>query len=276
MDSFFSAFGQALADQLKIGHRDISQGIREAIDLRPRWTVSIGSFQLPVTDAMISIAVTIVLLTLLAALFVGRRPAERPGRRQALAEKLIETVLNMCRSTGLNESQAERILPWTLSLGLYIMVSNVISVIHIKPASQNPAFPISLALFSLVFVIVNGIRFVGFKGFLYSMIDPMPAILPFNILDYIIKPISLAFRLFGNIFGAFILIEFLSLVVPIIIPTLFGLWFDVGDGIVQGVIFMFLTTNYVGEICEKSAASQERMAEKRRLKAERTAARPSP
>jgi F-type H+-transporting ATPase subunit a len=103
---------------------------------------------------------------------------------------------------------------------------------------------------------------VGLKGFWDSLIDPMPAMLPFKILDYLIKPLSLSMRLFGNIFGAFILMEFIYLVVPIIIPGILGIWFDIFDGILQAVIFTYLSTSYIGEILEGAEAAEEKRHER--------------
>ena len=45
----------------------------------------------------------------------------------------------------------------------------------------------------------------------------------------------------------FILMEFLGIVCPIILPGVFSLWFDLMDGILQAVVFAYLTTSYIGE-----------------------------
>ena len=95
---------------------------------------------------------------------------------------------------------------------------------------------------------------------------------PFKIIDFFIKPISLALRLFGNVFGAFILMEFLGIVCPLIVPGAFSLWFDLMDGILQAVVFCYLTTSYIGEVVESAHATKERNEEKAKLKAEAAAA----
>ena len=61
---------------------------------------------------------------------------------------------------------------------------------------------------------------------------------------------SLALRLFGNVFGAYILMEFIYIIIPVLIPGVVGLWFDLADGILQGAIFTYLTIMYIGEIVE--------------------------
>ncbi len=80
--------------------------------------------------------------------------------------------------------------------------------------------------------------------------------LPFKILDFFIKPVSLSLRLFGNVFGAYILMEFIYIVVPMILPGLLGLWFDIADGILQGIIFTYLSITYIGEVIESAHESK--------------------
>lgn len=258
--SFWQAFFRELGRKLLPGGRDIGESIREAIDLKPFATFRIGSLVIPVTSAMVSMAVAVVLAVILCVWLSRGFRTHRISKRQALAEKIYTGMLSVCRGAGLNETQALRVLPWTLGLGLFIALGNVLAVIKFKPASSNPAVPAVLALFSLVFIIVMGIRLTGVGGFVRSLLSPMGALLPFNLLDYVIKPISLAFRLFGNIFGAFILIEFLTAIVPLVLPSVFGLWFDLGDGLIQGVVFAYLTIIYIGEIVEK--AGHPRVAKK--------------
>ncbi|HHX37188.1 MAG TPA: F0F1 ATP synthase subunit A [Clostridiaceae bacterium] len=268
MQDFFSLFIQKLWDSIKIGNRDISEGIKEAIDLAPVFHIQIGDTTIPVTYSMISIVLSIIVLVILAAIFV-RKYSIHPTKQQAGVEALVESVLNLCRNQGLNDKQSETLLPWVMTIGLFITATNLLAVVGIKPASKSPAFPLAMALFTIVFVIIMGIRFVGVRGFFASLVHPMPGLLPFNLLDYIIKPLSLTFRLFGNVFGAFILLEFVTLVVPLFFPSILGLWFDIGDGIIQGVVFMFLSINYIGEIVHKSAERQEMAIEKARQKKEK-------
>jgi F-type H+-transporting ATPase subunit a len=74
--------------------------------------------------------------------------------------------------------------------------------------------------------------------------------LPFNILEYAIKPMSLCLRLFGNILGAFIIMELIDMFVPLFLPPIVGLYFDFFDGLIQTVVFTFLTTLYIAEAVE--------------------------
>ena len=54
-------------------------------------------------------------------------------------------------------------------------------------------------------------------------------------------------RLFGNVLGAFIIMEMIKLLVPAVLPAVFSLYFDLFDGLIQTIVFVFLTTLFTGE-----------------------------
>ncbi len=63
--------------------------------------------------------------------------------------------------------------------------------------------------------------------------------------------------------------EFIYIVIPLILPGLLGLWFDIADGILQGVIFSYLSITYIGEVIENAHSA----AEMKEQRAAQTAAR---
>jgi F-type H+-transporting ATPase subunit a len=73
--------------------------------------------------------------------------------------------------------------------------------------------------------------------------------LPFNLLEYIIKPLSLCLRLYGNILGGYIIMTLIenAMPIPLLAPSALSLYFDFFDGAIQAVVFTFLTTLYVSE-----------------------------
>lgn len=74
--------------------------------------------------------------------------------------------------------------------------------------------------------------------------------LPINILELFIKPLSICMRLFGNVLGAFVVMELIKLVVPVGIPVVFSFYFDVFDGLIQAYVFVFLTSLFMAEAME--------------------------
>ena len=69
-------------------------------------------------------------------------------------------------------------------------------------------------------------------------------------LEIIIKPLSLCMRLFGNVLGAFVVMELIKLLVPVGIPLVFSFYFDVFDGLIQAYVFVFLTALFIKEAIE--------------------------
>jgi F-type H+-transporting ATPase subunit a len=71
--------------------------------------------------------------------------------------------------------------------------------------------------------------------------------LPFHILDYFTRTMSLALRLFGNILGRYVMMRLIESLLPVGLPMVFSLYFEFFDGMLQAVIFVFLTSLYLSE-----------------------------
>ena len=78
----------------------------------------------------------------------------------------------------------------------------------------------------------------------------MAIVTPINILELVTRPLSLCMRLFGNVLGAFVIMELIKMVVPVIIPSIFSLYFDFFDGFIQAYVFVFLTSLFIAEATE--------------------------
>lgn len=255
---FLEAFKEQFLETLKIP--DIGLEIKHAI-LQDISYFQIGNVKFILTDAIFSMWIAVPLFVLLW-IWISAKREHVPKGRQLVSESIVDLFLTLCKSNGMSQKQAERVAPFIGTVCFFLIACNLTSAFKISPPAKNVAFPIALALFTMIYVLYTSIRMVGLKGFWDSLIDPMPAMLPFKILDYLIKPLSLSMRLFGNIFGAFILMEFIYLVVPIIIPGILGIWFDIMDGILQAVIFTYLSTSYIGEILEGAEAAEEKRHER--------------
>ena len=57
-------------------------------------------------------------------------------------------------------------------------------------------------------------------------------------------------RLFGNVLGAFVIMELLKMLIPVVLPVPFSLYFDIFDGLIQAYVFVFLTSLFIKEAVE--------------------------
>jgi F-type H+-transporting ATPase subunit a len=249
--SAWQAFTQALktdiSEQFRIGN--IGEEISRLIIPRTMFSVSLFGHAFPVTDAVVGTwAMMAVLFTLAFILGRGFRPI--PRGRQLLTEGLVSALVSLCKSNDLDDDQTDQVVPFVGSVALLITLANVSSFVGVSPPAKNPGYCFGLSILSVIFVVYFGFRFVGPKGMWKSLTTPVGMVAPFRILDYLIRILSLALRLFGNVFGAYILMEFVRIIIPFGIPGILGLWFDLADGVLQAVIFTYLTVMYVGEIME--------------------------
>lgn len=266
-ERFWLVFVEHL-NELVPGGKNLTESILSVLDYGPRFKFDLLGATVRISDAVISMAFALI-FTLVLVLWMGHKPQLKPKTGQTVAEIFFGMIDSACISMGLKPEHTARVVPFIASVGMLITLSNLSALFKLKPASVNPSFPIALGLIDLVYVVVMGIRLVGIKGFVGSLMQPAAVLLPFKILDYIIKPISLAFRLFGNIFGAYILMTFIEVLVPLVLPSVFALWFDLGDGIIQGLVFAYLTINYLGEIVEGAESAEHTRLEKSKKKAAR-------
>nr|YP_009497607.1 ATP synthase CF0 subunit IV [Astrosyne radiata]AWT40320.1 ATP synthase CF0 subunit IV [Astrosyne radiata] len=107
---------------------------------------------------------------------------------------------------------------------------------------------VALALLTSISYFYAGFNKKGF-GYFKRYIEPIPLLLPINILEDFTKPLSLSFRLFGNVLADELTISVLTSLVPLIIPLpimCLGLF----AGSVQALIFSTLSAAYISEALE--------------------------
>lgn len=269
LEEFGKAFIKKLAEEFNIPSKigNIGEDINEGI-LQWQHYFQISNFKLVITDAIIVMWIATILAVIICKLMTGKQTI-RPNAKQTVMWMLTDLIVNTCMGFGMNRKEAETVAPMVGTIGIVIAGCNVISTFKISPPAKNIAFPVAMALFAILYVIGVSIRFVGIKGFWAYLTAPLKFLLPFKILDFIIKPISLSLRLFGNVFGAFVFMEFLYIVAPIILPGVAGLWFDIADGLLQAIVFSYLTMSYIGEIVEvghETAAENAGKVKKKRKK----------
>ena len=102
-------------------------------------------------------------------------------------------------------------------------------------------------MMSAVLIYGAQFRYHGLGGGLKKFAQPLPLLLPINLMEIVIRPLALCMRLFGNILGAFIIMELIKMLVPVVVPVPFSIYFDLFDGGIQAVVFVFLTALFTGE-----------------------------
>ena len=187
----------------------------------------------------------IVVLVLLSIWFTRHMELVPTKKRQVVIEGFIGMLYNMLY--GILGEHGKRYIPYLLTVLIYLGVANMVGLFGVAPPTKNLNVTLGLAIMSIILVQYASIRHRGVGGWLKSFTQPVAIVTPLNVLELVIKPLSLCMRLFGNILGAFIIMEMIKLLVPVVLPAVFSLYFDLFDGLIQTVVFVFLTTLFTGE-----------------------------
>lgn len=205
------------------------------------------SFNIVITEVIVTSWIIMALLILWAYLATRKLKAVPTGLQNS-AEIVVETVNNFVKGL-MGEHHYRTFAPYIGTLGLYLLFSNTLGALFFaKPPTRDFSIPVALAIMTITLVIGSSIKYRGVKGWFKSLFAPTPIMFPFNLLEYIIKPLSLCMRLFGNILGAYILMHML-IHFPVV-PSVACLYFDLFDGGLQAFVFVLLTTLYVSEAIE--------------------------
>lgn len=193
-----------------------------------------------------------LMLVLAVVSFFTTRNLERiPTRRlQISMEIILEKLLGFLSGIMGDESKAKRYFPILASFFILILLSNYSGLLpgagHI-PGLQAPTstWSVTIAFAVVVFFATHyfGIKAKGL-GYFKHFIEPIPFLLPLNVLEEFTKPLSLSLRLFGNIYGEEMVIAGLFSLMPFFLPVpiqILSLLF----GFIQALVFTLLASIYI-------------------------------
>lgn len=190
----------------------------------------------------------IVVVFLGIAFFVlGRNLKVRPtSRRQMAAEYLVGLFSGMVKDTmGISY---KKYTPYIGALFCFSIISSLMGLLGLRAPTADISVVASWALITFILVQRNKGKTGGVKGYFKSFVDPIPFMLPFNIIGEFANPMSQALRHFGNIVSGMViggLIYFALGNFAIGLPAVLSLYFDLFSSFLQAYIFVTLTMSYV-------------------------------
>lgn len=228
---------------------DLKEKIMEELNCETVFTIHIGNFNIPIAESTVITWVIMVILLALCIFMTRGLKVKNVSRRQLVAESIVGWLEKFV--IGMTGEEGKAFVPYLCSVLLYIGFANLIGLCGVKPPTKDLNVTAALAVMSIVLVQYAGIHKKGFKGWLKSFTQPMAIVTPINILELFIKPLSLCMRLFGNVLGAFVIMELLKSLIPVVLPVPFSFYFDIFDGLIQAYVFVFLTSLYIKEAVEE-------------------------
>lgn len=200
-----------------------------------------------------------VIAVLVIASLVATRNVQRvPSGFQNFMEYALEFLRDLAKNQ-LGEKEYRPWVPFIATLFLFIFVANWSGALvpwkliglpegELAAPTNDINTTVALALLTSLAYFYAGFKKRGI-GYFKKYIEPTPILLPINILEDFTKPLSLSFRLFGNILADELVVGVLVLLVPLIIPLplmALGLFASA----IQALIFSTLAAAYIAESME--------------------------
>lgn len=207
-------------------------------------------------DTITATLIAGAIIVILGMLLRRSMNARQPGRLQIFFETLVDQVEKQVDDT-MGITTAPFVVPLAMTLFLFILIANWLAIIpspgdpeFLLPPAADVNLTYALALLVIVLMHVTGVRKKGFRGYYHHLLTPSPIMLPINIIEELAKPLTLALRLFGNIFSGVIMVSLIALFPAFLLwlPNVIWKLFDAFIGLIQAFIFGLLTILYFSSI----------------------------
>jgi len=194
----------------------------------------------------------LMLILLVLSYFATRKVELVPvNKLQNMLELAVEMLLGQLSGIMGSEKNAKRYFPLLGSFFFLILISNYSGLLpgagHI-PGLQAPTSTLSVTA-GLAIVVFFATHFFGVKtkGIKYfkHFIEPIPFLLPLNLIEEFVKPLSLSLRLYGNIYGEEMVLLSFAALIPLFLP-LPMMFLSLLFGFIQAFVFTMLAALYIG------------------------------
>ena len=175
---------------------------------------------------------------------------------------------------------------YVMAVAVYLFIAFIFGLTGLPSPVTNLAVPLTLALCTFILIHATSIKYTKFKYF-KRYIEPIPVLLPVNLLSMWAPLLSMSLRLFGNAISGFCLMTlvynglrnvseslfgFIDVAGPVAVNQLFiapfvtpilHLYFDLFSALIQTTIFIFLTMINIGLEAPEEDDLQEISVERR-------------
>ncbi|NLA10605.1 MAG: F0F1 ATP synthase subunit A [Firmicutes bacterium] len=182
------------------------------------------------------------------AYLIGRNLSVVPRGGQHLLEMLADFFGEILEDNMGKEGM--KYLPLVGTLFVFILFLNLSWFIpDMRPPTTDLSTTVGFAVVTILLVEFIGIKKQGLWGYIKHFFQPSPLLFPLNLIEELVKPVSLSLRLFANMFGEKTVVAVLFLMIPLIVPVPVQL-LGVIMGLIQALVFSLLTAIYISSLVQ--------------------------
>jgi F-type H+-transporting ATPase subunit a len=217
-----------------------------------------------------------------------RKLKQNPKGLQGFAELYVETVYKYTKDNMGPHNMS--FAPFIGTIFIFLLISNALGLIGFRPVTSDMNATFALTIMIFFIIQISSMRSAGIGHYLGHFAQPYPFMIPIKIMEEFTFPLSLSFRLFGNILAGVIIMELameglahlshsLKLAIPLFqigIPLPLNAFFDMFEPVLQAFVFSMLTMAFIAKgivvhdegyyaaKAEKKAKKESRKAKKER------------
>ena len=215
----------------------------------------VGGQPVYLTETVINTWIIIAVMAIIALVIrtrVSKFKEVPESKLQTMLEMIVDTINNFVATTM--GPSGRKFAGYYGPLIFFIAICNLSGLLGFRPPTADFATTLAFALITFFMIHGFGVRSKGI-GYFKGLLEPAPLLLPLNIIGELATPVSLSFRLFGNILGGSIIMGLVYAMFPKIviflgIPAALHTYFDVFAGVLQAFIFVMLSMTFVSSAME--------------------------
>lgn len=241
--------------------------MKEGLDVEETRIINVLGLSIGM-NTLIALVATIALIWVFCVVSTKNLSVDKPNRWQLILEWVLDFVRDLVGG-AISDPKVQMYNLLGMTLLLFVFVSNMIGLGFIltldeysmwKSPTADPIVCLALALIMIIMSHYLGVDKLGFKKYVSkAYMQPSPFMMPINIIEEFTNTLTLALRLYGNVFAGEVLLGLIATLGGIIFPItwIIGIplqmvWqgFSVFIGSIQAYIFVTLTMVYMSHKVE--------------------------
>jgi F-type H+-transporting ATPase subunit a len=233
--------------------------MQEQVGSHPLWHLDFipAPFNTVHVDTVVITWAVMALALIVVGLLAATHPVTVVSKRYSIMELIVSYLTEL--TTGILGKNGAPLVPYIISLFLFILLLNEIGLFPFvgKSPTADLNTTAALAITTIILIQIVGIRNHGIGFYKHLVIQPLALgipMLPITLIDELARPVTLAMRLFGNIFAGEVLLVVVAGIINAHLPVISTIAnafpiviyaFNLLIGVIQAAVFTLLTIAYL-------------------------------
>lgn len=227
-------------------------------------------FGITITETQVNMWIVMIIIAMLCKWLTSNLKVKPAGKKQIIAEYIVNVAQNFVKD-NMGET-FKNFTPFIAALFSLAAFSSLSGLFGLYPPTADLNTTLGWAIVVFLMIVFYKIKTNGLLGYLKGLTEPIPVLTPFNLIGEFSTPISMAFRMFGNVASGVVIstlvyaaLAWLSTMVlqwlpgaladiPLLqlgLPAVLSVYFDLFSSVLQAFIFCMLTMLYVSAAASK-------------------------